>query len=420
MDSLDSKDDSPQTHHFRWLMLGGVWLIYFCFGLTVTSLAPLVRPVTRDLEMSYSEMGSVLGAWQLIYILTALPCGALVARIGLRRSLLICSIVMGMSFTLRAFTVDHMTLFLSVALFGFGGPLVSIGAPKLISLWFMGRERGLAMGIYVTGPAFGGITSLSLTNSVMMPWLDGAWRDVVLVYGIIVFLSGLAWFLISRNPVSLKLETFQRRQPRPAQLKVFAELFSLAPVKILLLLSIGTFLYNHGLNNWMHEILQTHGMEADLAGYWASLPTLIGILGALTIPRLALPRRRIWILVLLFSAAGSSALLLQSDQTLWVLLGLILKGITQGSMMTILLLVLMEIPEVGSRHTGSAGGMFFAAAEIGGVLGPFSLGVFSDQTGSFNSALMMLAMVCMMLVLLTIYLRSMLDREGGVCEKNID
>jgi hypothetical protein len=33
---------------------------------------------------------------------------------------------------------------------------------------------------------------------------------------------------------------------------------------------------------------------------------------------------------------------------------------------------------------------------------------------------MMLAMVCMMLVLLTIYLRSMLDREGGVCEKNID
>ena len=89
-------------------------------------------------------------------------------------------------------------------------------------------------------------------------------------------------------------------------------------------------------------------------------------------------------------------------------------------MMTILLLVLMEIPEVGSRHTGSAGGMFFAAAEIGGVLGPFSLGVFSDQTGSFNSALMMLAMVCMMLVLLTIFLRSMLDREGGVCEKNID
>ena len=167
-----SEQNSPSSQPIRWLMLAGVWLIYFCFGLTVTSLAPLVRPVTQDLGMSYAEMGSVLGAWQLVYIVTALPCGALVDRFGLRRSLLLCSLVMGFSFILRAYAVDHLTLFLSVALFGFGGPLVSIGAPKLISLWFAGRERGLAMGIYVTGPAFGGITSLSLTNSVMMPWLE--------------------------------------------------------------------------------------------------------------------------------------------------------------------------------------------------------------------------------------------------------
>ena len=411
MDS--SEPNSHSSHSIRWLMLAGVWLIYFCFGLTVTSLAPLVRPVTQDLGMSYAEMGSVLGAWQLVYIVTALPCGALVDQFGLRRSLLLCSLVMGLSFILRAFAVDHLTLFLSVALFGFGGPLVSIGAPKLISLWFAGRERGLAMGIYVTGPAFGGITSLSLTNSVMMPSFDGEWREVILVYAILVFLSGLAWLLISSNPVSLKIESGQRQESRPPQFKVFAELFSLAPVKILLLLSIGTFLYNHGLNNWLHEILQTHGMEAERAGYWASLPTLIGILGALIIPRLALPQRRIWILALLFASAGTSALLLQSDQDFWILLGLILKGITQGSMMTILLLILMEIPEVGSRYTGSASGMFFAAAEIGGVLGPFSLGVFSSQSGNFQNALNMLSVVCLMLVLMTMVLKYLMKPEFG-------
>jgi hypothetical protein len=63
----------------------------------------------------------------------------------------------------------------------------------------------------------------------------------------------------------------------------------------------------------------------------------------------------------------------------WVLLlGLIIKDNTLGSMMTILLLVLMEIPEVGAKNSGSAGGMFFAAAEIGGVLGPLGLGVLSE------------------------------------------
>ena len=36
----------------------------------------------------------------------------------------------------------------------------------------------------------------------------------------------------------------------------------------------------------------------------------------------------------------------------------------------IAMLVLMELPEVGARHMGAAGGLFFSAAEIGGVLGP--------------------------------------------------
>ena len=70
-------------------MLPGVWLLYFCFGMTVTSLATPVRPITYEINMNYTEMGRVLGALQLVYIATALPCGAMVDRLGLRRSLLI-------------------------------------------------------------------------------------------------------------------------------------------------------------------------------------------------------------------------------------------------------------------------------------------------------------------------------------------
>ncbi len=78
-------------------MLSCVWLLYFCFGMTVTSLAPLVRPITYEPNMNYTEMGRVLGAWQLVYIATALPCGAMIDRLGLRRSLLIPSVLVGFS-----------------------------------------------------------------------------------------------------------------------------------------------------------------------------------------------------------------------------------------------------------------------------------------------------------------------------------
>ena len=63
---------------YRWVMLFGVWLIYFCFGLMFSALAPLVHTFTEDLSMSDAAMGSVPGAWQVILTGTALRCGALI------------------------------------------------------------------------------------------------------------------------------------------------------------------------------------------------------------------------------------------------------------------------------------------------------------------------------------------------------
>ncbi len=79
--------------------------------------------------------------------------------------------------------------------------------------------------------------------------------------------------------------------------------------------------------------------------------------------------------------------------------------------MTILLLILMEIPKVGSRNAGSAGGMFFAAAEIGGVLGPLSLGILSDKERNFQSGLTMLSLVCIILFALVFVLKHLLTPQ---------
>jgi len=392
-------------------MLFGVWILYFCFGLTAYSLAPLVRPITQDLNMNYAEMGRVLGSWQLIYIFTALPCGTFIDRVGLRTSLLISAVLIGLSCLTRSFAQGPVTLLIAVAFFGLGGPLISIGAPKLISIWFKGRERGLAMGLYITGLTAGVVTALSITNSIILPWRDGDWREVLKIYSYLVFLSGLIWIVISANQESRDMEERLRKIDRLPQIRVFKKLFNLVPVRILLLMGIGIFIYNHALSNWMHEILMTHGVDSVKAGYLASIPTLISIAGVLFIPRMAVSNIRIQILSVLFIFAGVAVLLLKSNSISIIMVGLILKGITQGSMMAILLLILMEIPYVGSRYTGSAGGMFFAAAEVGGVLGPLSLGLLYYTEKSFQSGLNMLIMLCLMLLVLAFILKLILNRE---------
>ena len=85
-----------------------------------------------------------------------------------------------------------------------------------------------------------------------------------------------------------------------------------------------------------------------------------------------------------------------------------LQGIARSSLMTILMLVLLDAEGIGSRHAGSAGGLFFSAAEIGGVLGPLTLGITADLTGGFDAGLWLLTGLCAGLLLLLSRLRSLL------------
>jgi cyanate permease len=389
---------APPAQPYRWAMLAGAWMVYFCFGLTVAAMAPLVRPISVDLGLSHTAVGGVLGAWPLVYVASAVPCGALLDRVGLRGSLALAAAIIGLSGLLRALATGHLGLYLAVAVFGLGGPLVSVGAPKLISLWFAGEERGLAMGLYTTGSAAGNITALALTNSVMMPLLGGRWRAVLAAYAVFVLGAGAAWLALSAHPASLTLERRAAAEPGPSQLQVFAGLVRSRAVQALLLMSVGIFFFNHGLNNWLPEILRSGGMDARTAGFWAAIPTAVGIGGALVIPRLASPARRPAILLALFACAGGATLLVHSSAGPLLALGLTLQGVARTSMTAVSMLVLMDVREVEPRRVGAAGGLFFSAAETGGVLGPLAIGALYDLTGGFAAALNLLTGVCAVLM----------------------
>jgi MFS transporter, CP family, cyanate transporter len=400
-----NEPDSPAPDRYRWLLLFGVWFLYFAFGLTLVAMAPLIGAIRADLNLSDSAMGLVLGAWPLVYIASAMPCGAFLDRVGPRRALFAAAVIIALSAAARGLANDQLSLFLAVALFGIGGPLISIGAPKLVSLSFEGADRGMAMGIYITGPALGGIGALALTNSVVMPLLDQNWRYVMFVYAGVSLFTGLVWLAINRHPQARTLERLAMTDRGQSQLKVFASLLRLPSVRAVLVMAVGAFFFNHGLNNWLPEILRRGGMTAAQAGYWAAIPTAVGILGSLLIPRLAIPARRRKILFALIAAAGLSTLLLQSaGDALPLTLGLLLQGLSRSSLMTVLMLLLVETPGVGSRHAGAAGGLFFSAAEVGGVLGPLTLGALSDLTGGFSAGLYLLTGICCLLIVLLLRL----------------
>jgi MFS family permease len=140
-------------------MLILLWLLYVCFGIVSRAIFPLVTPILNDLRIFYSQMGLILGSWQLTYIMMALVAGSILDRWGVRKSLFAGAIIIGLSSSLRYFSNNFTALLLAVALFGVGGPMISIGGPKTISLWFRGPSRGTAIGLYTSGNWIGGLLS---------------------------------------------------------------------------------------------------------------------------------------------------------------------------------------------------------------------------------------------------------------------
>ena len=384
----------PSHDVTRWLILAGVLLLYTTFGISVASVAPLVSTIEVDLGIRHAAMGAVLGVWQFVYIGAAIPCGMLLDRVGSRHAFTLGALLMAGSALGRSFAEDYIQLLIAVGLFGLGGPFISAGAPKVVAEWFEGRERGLAMGIYITGPGIGAVLTLSLTNSVLMPWLDGDWRRVLRFWGLLSLISVVAWIAISWLPgLRRNYQTVSHGWG-----SALLPLLQLPSVRVVLVMGIGVLFFTHGLSNWLPELLRSGGMRMDQAGFWATVPVVVAIFGALLIPRLAIPSRRIFVLLVLFFCAMGASLLLRGATEPTLGAGLVVDGLARSSMMTVLILTLVEIDGVGKERAGTAGGLFFAIAEIGGVSGPVILGVLYDATGDFSAGLGLLTGVSLFLL----------------------
>jgi len=389
----------PHLSRYRWVMLILLWLLYVCFGIVSRAIFPLVTPILNDLRITYSQMGFILGSWQLTYIVIALVAGSIMDRWGVRKSLFTGTLIIGLSASLRYFTNNFEALLVAVALFGVGGPMISIGGPKTISSWFSGPSRGTAIGVYASGNWIGGLFALALTNSLVMPLVGNEWRQVFLAYGLITFFVALLWMLSAREIEGVESSN------RLTIIDVFRNLGNLHNVRLVLAMGLLAFAIIHGFSSWLPKILEINGMSGPQAGFAASITIAAGIPSLLILPSVVPARYRGRAIAMLSMLTAVNIVLVMQMSGVALLIGLAVLGFISAPFMPLLLLILMESPGVETRHMGSAGGMFYCVAEIGGFAGPFFMGVLVDLTGTFMAGALFLASLCLAIAALTYFLK---------------
>jgi MFS transporter, CP family, cyanate transporter len=388
---------------YRWTILVLCWFIYFSFGLVSVTLSAIALPVINDLSLTYSQMGFILGTWQLVYTAAAIPLGFLIDRIGSYKSLLLAATIVALSGILRAFAHSFETMVFCVGLFGIGGCMVSVGIPKVVSSCFFGKERATATGIYATGGMSGGVVALLLTNTVIIP-LVGGWRTAYIIYGCIGLIIALVWLLRARASEGSLKHVTQNGPSEGSGWRDLKQAFT-ANVVLVILIGITSFLVGHGIQQWLPAILESGGMSVVETGVAVSMVNVFMIFGNLLAPRLPGwlgSKKRALVLLLIIQGLSVLTIAGVSGPVLWTILAL--RGISGGAA-TLLTMVLMDLPEVGPRRLGRVGGFFFAIGEIGGFGGPAMMGLMKDATGTYLWGLLFLCIVCEVMVIPTLFLK---------------
>ncbi|MEM9132725.1 MAG: MFS transporter [Actinomycetota bacterium] len=367
----------PAVGTGRWAILAGAWAVYAAFGLLVATTGALVPAIQADLGVGDTGMGFVLGAWQLVYIGSSIPAGRLIDRFGLRRALLGSMVVMLVSGVGRAAAWDGSSLFLFTAVLGLGAPIISVGAPKVAASLFEGRDRRLAVGVYSTAPGIGTMLGLALPANVVGPAVGGDWRSIMLALTALAASALVVWAVVSRR---LDQVITPGVGPGLADYRTIARI---PVVRFVLAMSIVNFFVVHGIGQWLVTILATAGWSLEEAGSLAAFGATGTLAASFVLPRLATPRRRPFLMVGALLAGAVALWFLSSTALPIVVPSLLVTTVARSALMPLLIMSMMDHRDVGPERIAAATGLFFTAAQIGGVAGPAATGALAEASGGF-------------------------------------
>ena len=177
------------------------WAFLILCGLTnafvvaapIMSLSVLLPEISKDLGLSIVQAGFVWGIGALPSIFSSMVAGTLVDRFGAKRTIILSCLVIGLFGASRGLSNNYFSLLMTVFLFGFFIPFISVGNMKNARDWFEDKELGIANGILALGMAFGFFVGSMISASYISPWVGG-WRNTCLFYGIIAVGFMIPWF----------------------------------------------------------------------------------------------------------------------------------------------------------------------------------------------------------------------------------
>jgi len=175
---------------YRFVALGVVWSAYLVVFLSRLCVGPLSPFLKQAFDLSNAQIGGLTSATAVTYAPTLVLAGWLVDRIGVRRALVIGSLVTGVFVGAVALAPSYGVMLLLLGLSGLGCGFIYPSAVKAVMVWFPPQERATAIGVNQTAVNVSGILGAAIMPALA---LSVGWQAGFVVAAVMAFaVCGLA------------------------------------------------------------------------------------------------------------------------------------------------------------------------------------------------------------------------------------
>ena len=379
-----------QPDAYRYVIAGLILSAHLCLGLNLFAVSPVLPLIIQDYSISSTAASLLVAVTLLVAAAVGLPGGLITIRLGMKISLALAWLSMGI-LALSVFAPNYPTLLLLRLLSGFGGALVLTATGPLLVAWFRPTEVVLMNGLNTAVLSLG--VAISVGGVAPLAELIG-WKTALTVFGGLGVVGGVAWLALGRDsPGASPLERIS--------LKQVPGILNRRPIILLLMADAGVLVQYTALTAWLPTFFfESRNMSLSQAGLVSGLLPFVGVFGVLLggVLPLRFPSPRLFLLVpgVMVILGGLGSFLLEN--TLATYAGLALLGLGSWLYVPTLLSLSMSLVDRDPAKVAVVWGSLITFSGFAMFASPILVGFSRDASDSFYPGFLISWMAAWMLL----------------------
>jgi predicted MFS family arabinose efflux permease len=398
---------------YRYVIEGITFGAQASIGCNFFAPASMLPLIMDEFQIDRTQAGLLTGVAALLMVFFMVPCSVMASRLGYKLTYGVGLLLMSAT-VLSPLAPSFPVLVALWIVYGIGVSMIAPQSPPILARWFPAKQLPMLNGANMLGQNVA-VTITMATGGALAQAIG--WRQALMMIGLVPLIFFFAWaFLGKEAPAGVTLPS----KPAP-----FRELFSILRHRSTLLLGLllmGVYGQNIAMNSWLPVFYnKVLGFPLTTAGFFVSLISLFGILGALLVGYLPvrIGLRRPFLIIpgmLLISvsfaafATANEAIILCSA----ALFGLLIRIYAPTSMT-----LPMEFKGITPEQAGMSLAVAFSMGNFGSFVAPLMVGFLADRTGSYLPGLSIAALLSLSMVVCG-YLLPETGPRAGVRRKLVE